>query len=535
MSFKPGSVVGDYTVIGTVGSGGMGAVYKVQHVITKRIEALKLLASGRTDPEQEQRFIREMQVQARLHHPNIAAVYNAFRFYDEFFMVMEFIEGESLEALLARQRLPLAEGISYARQALAALAYAHAHGVVHRDIAPANMIISPDRKVKLTDFGLAKTATDVRLTQSGAPVGSPWYMAPEQVRGGSSLDARTDIYSLGAVLYEMVTGAKVFDLETAFDVMRAQVEMAPLPPLTREPGLPAGLNEVMLTALAKDPVERFQSAEEFRAMLEPFENARLMSAAAEFATARPADAEPPSVPAKPAASFNPRPANAFPFVRVAQAGIGAAAVSIALFAAYSTSAMLRPAPLPDLFPPKPLIPPAAVALSSAPVPAVAVAAAAPVAASETSTASAPVEEPKAQPVEHPRPRVQHVAARSLARPTSAARVTDPGANAEHSGARIPEPPPNTQLDAPPTVGSSHSGVSAARIMPPALAMPPALPVSKGPNVANDPVVNEPLSAPPPPDSATKGKKDGHRFFRALGRVFHKPASERAPQPEAPPQ
>src|SRR5690348_13930252 len=105
MSYKPGSVIGDYVVIGAVGTGGMGAVYKVQHVITQRIEAMKLLASGRTEPDQEQRFVREMQVHARLHHPNIAAVYNAFRFYDEFFLVMEFIAGESLETILDRGRL----------------------------------------------------------------------------------------------------------------------------------------------------------------------------------------------------------------------------------------------------------------------------------------------------------------------------------------------------------------------------------------------------------------------------------------------
>src|SRR5579871_4021864 len=135
MSYKAGSVIGDYVVIGTVGADGMGTVYKVQHVITERIEAMKLLLAIRAEPEQEQRFVREIQVQARLHHPNIAAVYNAFRYYDEFFLVMEFVEGESLETVLERGRLPLATAIEYARQALFALGYAHAHGVVHRDIA----------------------------------------------------------------------------------------------------------------------------------------------------------------------------------------------------------------------------------------------------------------------------------------------------------------------------------------------------------------------------------------------------------------
>src|SRR5690349_12509333 len=133
MSYREGTVIGDYIVLESVGTGGMGTVYKVQHAITRRIEAMKLLASGHTDPEQEQRFVREMQVQARLVHPNIAAVYNAFRYYDEFFLVLEFIDGESLQNLISRARLPLATGLNYVRQALCALGYAHAHGVVHRD------------------------------------------------------------------------------------------------------------------------------------------------------------------------------------------------------------------------------------------------------------------------------------------------------------------------------------------------------------------------------------------------------------------
>lgn len=327
MSYREGTVIGDYLVLESVGTGGMGTVYKVQHAITRRIEAMKLLASGHTDPEHEQRFVREMQVQARLVHPNIAAVYNAFRYYDEFYLVLEFIDGEPLQNLLSRGRLPLAIGLDYVRQALCALRYAHAQGVVHRDIAPSNMIVTPDGMVKLSDFGLAKTTGDVRLTHSGVPLGSPWYMSPEQVRGEGPIDARSDIYSLGVLLYEIATGSKPFDLPSSFDVMRAHLEVQPLAPLERTPDLPPILNQIILTAMAKDPGERIQSAEQFHAALEQLEIASLPSAAAA-----------PFVPPTHASSPRPR------FHRVWQPAIGTAACALMLFGGYKVTAR-RPRPV----------------------------------------------------------------------------------------------------------------------------------------------------------------------------------------------
>lgn len=326
MGYREGTVIGDYLVLESVGTGGMGTVYKVQHAITRRIEAMKLLASGHTDPEQEQRFVREMQVQARLVHPNIAAVYNAFRYYDEFYLVLEFIDGESLQNLVSRGRLPLALGLDYVRQALCALRYAHAQGVVHRDIAPSNMIVTPDGMVKLTDFGLAKTAGDVRLTHSGVPLGSPWYMSPEQVRGEGPIDARSDIYSLGVLLYEIATGSKPFDLPSSFDVMRAHLEVQPLAPIERTPDLPPMLNQIVLTAMAKDPDGRFQSAEQFYAALEQLEIGSLPAAAAA-----------PFVP--PTHTGSPRPR----FRRVWQPAIGTAACALLLFGGYKAAAR-RPRP-----------------------------------------------------------------------------------------------------------------------------------------------------------------------------------------------
>ena len=390
MSYRAGSVIGDYLVLGAAGTGGMGTVYKVQHAITRRVEAIKLLASGHTDPEQEQRFVREIQVQARLLHPSIAAVYNAFRYYDEFFLVLEFIDGESLQSVLARGRLPLAAGLHYARQALSAIGYAHTQGVVHRDVSPSNMIVTPDGTVKLTDFGLAKTATDVRLSHSGVPLGSPWYMSPEQVRGETAVDARSDIYSLGVVLYEIATGSKPFDLASSFEVMRAQLEAPPLAPIERAPELPAKLNQIILTAMAKDPDRRFQSAKQFYAALEPVQTAS--SPATLQALGQPA---PPPSSYRQAAAETPsgRPAHArspqrrqFARIGVIQAAIGAAACALVLFGSYAAYKAAGRWPVPVVIsrshpvrevsaPPARLVQPATVSpkptLKPAPVPVIA--------------------------------------------------------------------------------------------------------------------------------------------------------------------
>jgi eukaryotic-like serine/threonine-protein kinase len=276
-----GDVVGDYRVIEVVGSGGMGAVYKIEHLITKRIEAMKLLPPGSSsDPEHVQRFEREIQVQARLHHPNIAALYNAVRDGESIALVMEFVEGESLQRLVEAGPLPVETAVDLAGQVLQALAYAHEAGVIHRDVAPANILITPDHVAKLTDFGLARGVTDLRLSTSGAPLGSPWYMSPEQVRGIGAVDARTDLYAVGAVLHEMLTGGKLFDVEGAFAVMRAHVEAEPAPPSTRNPLVPAALDEIVRKAVAKDPAMRFQSADEFRLALQSvLADARLVVAA----------------------------------------------------------------------------------------------------------------------------------------------------------------------------------------------------------------------------------------------------------------
>jgi eukaryotic-like serine/threonine-protein kinase len=263
MSLHVGEAIGDYRVIGIIGAGGMGQVFQVEHKITKRKEAMKVLLADLADETQVQRFKREIEVQARLNHPNIAAVHNAFRLKDRMVLVMEFVEGQTLENLLKQGRPQLETGIDYVRQTLEALNYAHHDGVIHRDVSPANLMVTENGLVKLMDFGVAKSLGDLRLTDGGSMIGSLYYMSPEQVKGSTDPDPRSDIYSAGAILYEIVTGKKPFDYEDRFSLMVAQVEEQPRPPSQIDPDIPAALDGIILKALAKEPSERYSSAKEF--------------------------------------------------------------------------------------------------------------------------------------------------------------------------------------------------------------------------------------------------------------------------------
>jgi len=269
MKFKIGDTIGAYKIVASLGSGGMGEVFQAEHTVTQRIEAMKILAADpASGPERDQRFLREIQLQARLNHPNIAVVHNAFWQDSHLIMIMELIEGNSLRSMLERGKLALSVALDYASQALRALDYAHAHGVVHRDISPSNMIVTEAGALKLTDFGLAKSQNDIRLTQTGTIVGSLYYTSPEQVQGQTAVDLRADIYSLGALLFEMVTGTKVFDCDKPFSLMQAHVSQTPPRASDVCPGLPRDLDEILLKALEKDRDRRFQSAELFRCALD---------------------------------------------------------------------------------------------------------------------------------------------------------------------------------------------------------------------------------------------------------------------------
>jgi serine/threonine-protein kinase len=268
LSCEIGSTLGDYRLIKSIGSGAFGEVFQAEHLLTRRVDAIKLLARRQPGPgEDEQSILREIEIQASLQHPNIAAVYNAFRVPEGLALVMELIEGEPLSAILDRDGVPLCDGTRYVLVTLDALHYAHERRVVHRDVKPSNIVITPQGSVKLTDFGLARSLDEGQPTSSGIPAGSPHYMSPEQVVGNPA-DARSDCYSVGVILYELATGRKPFQGDTAFEIMLQHREAAPPPPISIQPRIGADLDVVILKALEKDPAHRFQSAAEFRRSLE---------------------------------------------------------------------------------------------------------------------------------------------------------------------------------------------------------------------------------------------------------------------------
>jgi eukaryotic-like serine/threonine-protein kinase len=263
MPLRPGQNIGDYEVLSSLGAGGIGEVYRVRHIISQRTEAMKLLRPDRTGNELSERFLREIRVLASLSHPHIASLHTAFKVDDQIAMVMEFIEGEDLHWKL-RSAWPgrAVEGIEYIRQVLSALQYAHAREIIHRDIKPSNIMITQLGQAKLLDFGMAFKAADHSVTRPGFILGSLHYMSPEQVRG-ERVDARSDLYSTGVTLYEILTARRPFDGSTEYEVMTGHLQEIPKWPSDINSAIPYSLSVTLLKALAKDPAERFQTAVEF--------------------------------------------------------------------------------------------------------------------------------------------------------------------------------------------------------------------------------------------------------------------------------
>ena len=268
MAIAVGDILGEYEVIGELGAGGIGKVYKVRHSISHRVEAMKLLRPDQLDhPEMADRFVKEIRVLASLNHPNIAALHTAFRHGDVLLMTMEYVEGETLSHKLRLGAVDLWTGLSYISQVLRALMYAHERGVVHRDIKPSNIMITGEEKAILLDFGLAVSELDTERSRSGSIVGSLHYMSPEQVRG-QKVDARSDLYALGVMLYEILTGQLPIKGNTQYEIMDGHLRQQPVPPRELNPALPADLAGLVMYAMQKDPTMRITSSQEFLRGLE---------------------------------------------------------------------------------------------------------------------------------------------------------------------------------------------------------------------------------------------------------------------------
>jgi serine/threonine-protein kinase len=261
VAFDIGQTVGDYEIVSMLGVGGMGRVYRVRNVISDRTEAMKVLLPDLVaEPDLAGRFISEIRMLASFDHPNIAQLHTAFQVDNQLVMMMEFVEGSTLEQIAKRSPIPQSDVIKYIQQVLAALSYAHSRGVIHRDIKPANIMVTSQGVVKLMDFGIAKSRTEQDLTRPGTTMGSLYYMSPEQVRGGT-VDARSDIYSVGVMMYELLAGRRPFVADSAYEILNQQCNVIPQPPLEVNAQLPPPLSDIIVCAMAKDPANRFQNAQ----------------------------------------------------------------------------------------------------------------------------------------------------------------------------------------------------------------------------------------------------------------------------------
>ena len=277
MPLAPGTKLGAYEILGPLGAGGMGEVYRARDTRLNRDVAVKVLSEHLSaDPSALQRFEREAQAVAALSHPNILAIHDFGEAQGVLYAVSELLEGETLRARLAEGALPVRKAVEFGVQIVRGIAAAHERGIVHRDLKPENIFLTKDGAVKILDFGLAKAVeppTALRETQlaadttPGTVLGTVGYMSPEQVRG-LPVDQRTDIFSFGAVLYEMVTGQRAFRGASHVETMNAILKEDPPEFATVNPALPSSLDRIVRRCLEKQPAERFHSAHDLAIALE---------------------------------------------------------------------------------------------------------------------------------------------------------------------------------------------------------------------------------------------------------------------------
>jgi serine/threonine-protein kinase len=266
--YEAGSVIGGrYRILGKIGGGGMANVYLAEDSTLGRRVAIKMLHRRFVqDAKFVERFRREAKAAAGLNHPNIVSVYDWGQVGTENYIVMEYVQGETLKDLIRRRgRLPAGEAVQITLELLAAVGAAHENGVIHRDVKSQNILLDKEGRAKVADFGIAQ-AGDPAMTEAGSILGTAQYLAPEQARG-EPVDKRSDLYSVGVVLYEMLTGRVPFRGDSAVTVALKHVNELPREPAEITPGLPYSLNQIVLKALAKDPNRRYGSAAEFAADL----------------------------------------------------------------------------------------------------------------------------------------------------------------------------------------------------------------------------------------------------------------------------
>ncbi|NDD27071.1 MAG: serine/threonine-protein kinase [Proteobacteria bacterium] len=260
------ATIGRYHILQELGRGGMGVVYKGHDPVLQRSVAIKILGQQLVgNPESKERFIREAQAAARLNHPNIAGIYDINEQDGIYYLVLEFIPGKNLDTILREHKGPMAvqEALKYFIPAAQALDYAHQHSIIHRDVKPANILVREgDEAVKVADFGIARVEAETSgLTQQNQLLGSLYYISPEQIRGEKP-DRRLDIYALGIMLYEMLTGDLPFKADNAGQLMQLHLTAQPKPPTIFNLHIPRNVETAILKALAKDPAERFQNVQD---------------------------------------------------------------------------------------------------------------------------------------------------------------------------------------------------------------------------------------------------------------------------------
>jgi serine/threonine-protein kinase len=258
---------GRYRIQRKLGMGGMANVYLAEDEVLGRRVAIKILNERHAGDEQFiERFRREAKNAASLSHPNIVSIYDRGEAEGTYYIAMEYLDGRSLkELIVARGPAPIPLAIDYARQILAALRFAHRHGIVHRDIKPHNVLVDAEGRLKVTDFGIARAGAS-QMTEAGSIIGTAQYLSPEQAKG-APVDQTSDLYSVGVVLYELLTGVVPFSGDTPVEIAMKHLSTVPEPPSAKRADVPRDLDMVVMRALAKDPSERYQTAEEMEADL----------------------------------------------------------------------------------------------------------------------------------------------------------------------------------------------------------------------------------------------------------------------------